>query len=75
VEGWASLMTVLLVVSGVQMVMTGILGEYVWRNLEETRRRPRFVVGRVHESAEESNAAGPAGTSSLSDWGETRKAA
>lgn len=52
VEGWASLMTVLLVVSGVQMLMTGILGEYVWRNLEETRKRPRFVVSNLHESTE-----------------------
>jgi dolichol-phosphate mannosyltransferase len=49
-EGWASLMVVLLVVSGVQMTMIGILGEYMWRNLDETRRRPRFVVERVVES-------------------------
>lgn len=46
-EGWASLMVVLLVVSGVQMTMIGILGEYMWRNLDETRRRPRFVVERI----------------------------
>lgn len=48
-EGWASLMVVLLVVSGVQMTMMGILGEYMWRNLDETRRRPRFVVERIIE--------------------------
>jgi dolichol-phosphate mannosyltransferase len=48
-EGWASLMVAVLVLSGVQMVMIGILGEYLWRNLEETRRRPRFVVDRVLE--------------------------
>ncbi|MBN1310549.1 MAG: glycosyltransferase family 2 protein [Anaerolineae bacterium] len=48
-EGWASLMVALLVVSGVQMTMIGILGEYMWRNLDETRRRPRFVVDRVIE--------------------------
>lgn len=46
-EGWASLMVVLLVVSGAQMTMIGVLGEYMWRNLDETRRRPRFVVERV----------------------------
>lgn len=44
VEGWASLMVVFLVVSGVQLIVTGILGEYLWRTLEETRRRPRFIV-------------------------------
>lgn len=53
-DGWASLMVVLLVVSGVQMTMTGILGEYLWRNLEETRKRPRFVVDRVMEAASDS---------------------
>ncbi len=43
-EGWSSLMVVLLVVSGVQMMMMGILGEYLWRNLDETRKRPRFII-------------------------------
>jgi dolichol-phosphate mannosyltransferase len=50
-EGWASLMVVILVVSGVQLLMTGVLGEYMWRNLDETRRRPRFIVEHVIESA------------------------
>jgi glycosyltransferase involved in cell wall biosynthesis len=45
--GYASLMVVVLVASGVQLFMIGILGEYVWRNLEETRRRPRFIIERV----------------------------
>jgi dolichol-phosphate mannosyltransferase len=49
--GWASLMVVLLVVSGMQLLMTGILGEYLWRNLEETRRRPRFIVERLVEAS------------------------
>ena len=26
------------------MVMIGSLGEYLWRNLDETRRRPRYVI-------------------------------
>jgi len=51
VEGWASLMVALLVVSGVQMLMIGILGEYLWRNLDETRRRPRFIIERTIEQA------------------------
>jgi dolichol-phosphate mannosyltransferase len=44
VEGWTSLMVVLLLVSGVQLVMLGILGEYLWRNLDETRRRPLYLI-------------------------------
>ena len=51
VQGWTSLMVVLLVVSGAQLMMTGILGEYLWRNLEETRKRPRFVIERVVETS------------------------
>jgi glycosyltransferase involved in cell wall biosynthesis len=51
VQGWTSLMVVLLVVSGAQLLMTGILGEYLWRNLEETRRRPRFVIERILEGS------------------------
>jgi dolichol-phosphate mannosyltransferase len=44
IEGWTSLMVALLVVSGIQMIMIGILGEYLWRSLEESRSRPVFVV-------------------------------
>lgn len=56
-EGWASIMVVLLIVSGVQLLMIGILGEYLWRNLDETRRRPRFIIERTieaHQPAETS---------------------
>lgn len=44
IEGWSSLMVILLVVSGVQMMMLGILGEYLWRNFDESRKRPNFIV-------------------------------
>jgi glycosyltransferase involved in cell wall biosynthesis len=47
VQGWASLMTVILVVSGVQLLTLGIFGEYLWRNFEETRKRPSFVVDQL----------------------------
>jgi dolichol-phosphate mannosyltransferase len=44
-EGWTSLMVVLLIVSGTQMVMLGVVGEYVWRTLDESRRRPSYLIG------------------------------
>ena len=44
VAGWSSLMVVVLVTAGVQMVILGVLGEYIWRALEEVRHRPRYVV-------------------------------
>lgn len=44
VQGWASLMAVLLLVSSFQMIGLGIIGEYVWRTLDAARKRPNFVV-------------------------------
>ncbi len=43
-DGWSSLMVVLLIVSGIQMMMTGVIGEYLWRNYDESRKRPNFIV-------------------------------
>jgi len=34
-------------VGGLQLVATGLVGEYVWRALEEARRRPQFVIERA----------------------------
>jgi glycosyltransferase involved in cell wall biosynthesis len=46
VTGWSSLMIVILILGGVQMVMMGMLGEYLWRTYDETRGRPRYVIER-----------------------------
>jgi glycosyltransferase involved in cell wall biosynthesis len=43
-EGWSSLMVAVMVIGGLQMLMMGILGEYLWRALDEARRRPRYTV-------------------------------
>jgi len=47
IEGWASLMVVVLLVTGTQLVLLGILGEYLWRNLDETRRRPLYLIDQM----------------------------
>jgi polyisoprenyl-phosphate glycosyltransferase len=44
VQGWSSLMVVILVLGGMQMLMMGVLGEYLWRALDESRRRPRYLI-------------------------------
>lgn len=44
VQGWTALMVVVLLASGVQLLMLGIIGEYLWRNLDATRRRPPFII-------------------------------
>ncbi len=44
VEGWSSLMVGILVIGGVQMIMLGVLGEYLWRTFDESRKRPAFII-------------------------------
>lgn len=44
--GWASLMTAISIMGGLILVGISILGEYVWRTLDETRRRPLYTIGR-----------------------------
>jgi polyisoprenyl-phosphate glycosyltransferase len=45
------LMVVVLVMGGTQMLMLGIIGEYIWRTLAQARDRPLYVVDRVYEAA------------------------
>ena len=54
VAGWTSLMVIVLILAGFQMIMLGIIGEYLWRNLDETRRRPLFIIDEIYE-AKDSN--------------------
>lgn len=49
VEGWTALMVVLLFVSSFQMIGLGILGEYIWRGLDASRKRPLYVVEEVYK--------------------------
>jgi dolichol-phosphate mannosyltransferase len=44
IEGWSSLMIVVLLLGGFQMAMMGMLGEYLWRTYDETRKRPKYVI-------------------------------
>ncbi len=46
IAGWSAVMVVVLLLAGFQMVMLGVLGEYVWRALDEARRRPRYLIER-----------------------------
>lgn len=47
VQGWSTLMVVFLLVSSFQMIAIGIIGEYLWRNLEASRNRPPYIVDEV----------------------------
>jgi dolichol-phosphate mannosyltransferase len=45
-RGFSALLVVILVTSGAQLVVAGLVGEYLWRVLEEVRPRPPYVVAR-----------------------------
>lgn len=42
--GWSSLMVAIMFTSGVQMLTLGIIGEYLWRNFDTSRKRPLYVL-------------------------------
>ncbi|MGH7702316.1 MAG: glycosyltransferase family 2 protein, partial [Gemmatimonadales bacterium] len=50
VQGWAPIMIVILVMGGLQMLMLGVIGEYIWRTLAQARQRPLYVIDQIHES-------------------------
>ena len=58
VKGWVPTIMVLTFTSGLQMAMLGVLGEYLWRTLDEVRRRPHFVIDEIFRAPEEHDAKG-----------------
>lgn len=49
VRGWASITAIITFLLGLIMIMLGIIGEYLWRILDETRKRPSYIVDKVIE--------------------------
>lgn len=49
VEGWTTLVVLILFLSGFQLISLGIIGEYLWRNFDESRKRPPYIVEKVFE--------------------------
>jgi glycosyltransferase involved in cell wall biosynthesis len=47
--GYASLLTVVLFLGGIQLLSLGIMGEYIGRLFLETKGRPVYIVDRVYE--------------------------
>jgi dolichol-phosphate mannosyltransferase len=65
VLGWTSVLVVILVLGGIQLVMLGVLGEYLWRTADEARKRPVYVVKSVVGPLATLSTSGPA----RADWG------
>lgn len=47
--GWAPIMILVLVLSGIQMLMIGIVGEYLWRVLDQVRNRQPYIVEKYYD--------------------------
>ncbi len=61
VPGWTTLMVFILLIGGVQLMLIGVLGEYLGRIYEEVKGRPLYLVAEVVEDHEEEvTASGPA---------------
>jgi len=47
VPGWTSLAVLILFLSGIQIMTTGIIGAYIARIYEEVKQRPKYLVNRL----------------------------
>lgn len=54
VEGYTSLIMVMLMAFGIIMLSIGIIGEYLWRTYDAARNRPPYIIEKV-EKGEKSN--------------------
>jgi glycosyltransferase involved in cell wall biosynthesis len=46
VPGWTSVLALIAVFGGMNMIAIAIVGEYLWRNFDQTRQRPMFIIER-----------------------------
>ena len=52
VQGWASVIVVVLFLGGIQLISLGIIGQYVGRIFEEVKARPLYVVAELVEPSD-----------------------
>ena len=46
VLGWTSTLASIWMIGGIQLLCLGVIGEYVGKIYNETKRRPRFIIDR-----------------------------
>ncbi len=50
VEGWTTLMIVMLFIGGIQLVTIGIMGQYIGRIYKEIQKRPLYIIDEIISS-------------------------
>lgn len=53
VPGYATIVCLILLLSGVQLICMGIIGEYLARTYMESKHRPHFIIKEILENQEE----------------------
>jgi glycosyltransferase involved in cell wall biosynthesis len=51
-QGWTSVLAIVLLLGGIQMLGMGIVGQYIARIFEETKQRPLYFVAEIVEHGE-----------------------
>ena len=46
VSGWASLICIVCMIGGIQLICIGVVGEYIGKIYLETKRRPRYIISK-----------------------------
>jgi polyisoprenyl-phosphate glycosyltransferase len=49
IYGWSPIVILILILSGFQLLMLGVIGEYVWRTLSQSRKRLQYVIDEIIE--------------------------
>ena len=50
--GWTSIVVVVTFIGGIQLIVLGVIGEYIGDIHAEVKRRPLYVVGELENFAE-----------------------
>lgn len=52
-EGWTTIVVLVSFFSGLILLTLGIIGEYLWRILDEVRKRPNYVIDKILENTQD----------------------
>jgi polyisoprenyl-phosphate glycosyltransferase len=50
-DGWTSIIAFILTIGGIQLIVLGVLGEYLARVYDETKMRPNYLVAETSDDA------------------------